>query len=181
MLHNFTDGSTIDILAIENGDTDVAISALTSGRLTVETLTFVIMVALISHVPEFAQLSNEITTSNPLHGILYHYVLANFICHGCMNALIPALPGLSTASAVNGQPSQCERVKQSSEQKMVVLQRACADRGLSVPDFDAFFFQYHEVPGVLRGDEMDKPSGFGVEGAPGAGPVMLAAAGGGDS
>ena len=68
MLHNFTDGSTIDILAIENGDTDVAISALTSGRLTVETLTFVMMVSLISHVPEFTQLSNEITaaTQDPI-------------------------------------------------------------------------------------------------------------------
>ena len=152
VLNKFTDGNTIDTKAITEGEISVAAAMVGAGRITVSTLAFVGMVALMPHIPEFSQLPSEVTITNPLHGTLYHYLHANFLCYGCENGMIPPLLGLGTAQGANGGLSECAKVKDSSERKLAALQKACGERGLTIPDYDNFFFKFHPSPGRLRGD-----------------------------
>jgi hypothetical protein len=111
------------------------------------------MLALMPHAPGMAQLTSDVTVTNPLQGILYHFIMSSFLCYGCEHAMIPLLPGLSTAQGTNGGQSQCAKVKLFSERKLTELRKACADRGLAVLDYNTFYFTYHPTPGSLRGDK----------------------------
>lgn len=160
MANKFTDSSPVNIEAVLTGDITVAVAVVASGRISIHTLAFVGMLALIPHIPEMLQLSTDAALTNPLHGTLLHYLISSFLCYGCENAMIPPLPGLSTAQGANGEPSQCAKVKVSSEKMLADLRKTCEDRGLKVPDYDNIFFKFHASPGSLRGDQNTSSSGF---------------------
>jgi hypothetical protein len=157
--NKFAEGSIIDVNAIETGDVRKAASIVTDGKLTIETLAFNGMLALMPHAPGLAQLTNDVTVTNPLQGILYHYIISSFLCYAVENGFIPQLPGLSTAQGANGGPSECIKAKIGSDKKLSELRKVCLDRGLTFTDYDNFFFQYHPSPGTLRGDQKSSSSG----------------------
>ncbi len=73
MANKFTDSSPINIDAIVNSDITVAVAVVASGRISIDTLAFVGVLALIPHIPKMLQLSTDVALTNPLHGTLWHF------------------------------------------------------------------------------------------------------------
>ena len=79
--------------------------------------------------------------------------------------MIPPLLELGTAQGANGSLSECAKVKESSERKLAALQKACGERGHTIPEYDIFFFKFRPSPGSLRADpaSSSQASSSGVE------------------
>ena len=74
-----SEGSKFDVERLERGSLDDALALVNcrDSRVTFKTLAFVTMVALVPHCAEIKALGQDISFSNILHGILYHYLIVN--------------------------------------------------------------------------------------------------------
>ena len=129
------------------------------GRITYSSIAYVGMIVLRPHVPGLQFGGKSITFEDPYQGLLYHYLIAHFLCYGCFNSFF-TIPGLSNAQVPadpsrpneNLQKSNCQRVFEASSQKEEELMKYLTDRNMPLPDFSAHFFKTSlEIP-ILRGD-----------------------------
>lgn len=146
---------TTDIQAAAEGTLQEGIAVIYENGGSFQTLAFITMVALVPHYPEVFQMGSEISCANPLQGLVYIYLVLEVLCYGCEEGLF-TLPDLSVAVEANCATTQCGRVRMAAEAKKAELLDYCMARRLQVPDFDGHFFQFHEEPYLLCGDESSK-------------------------
>ena len=161
------EGFKFDIEALTAGPLDDCL-ALVNGadaRVTLPTIVFVTMVTILPHCDETWALESDISFSNVLHGILFHYLVVHFFVYGCESGFVTRT-GLFTSSSTDKPGSECEAVKKKSLAKLEELTAAAEARGLSVPDLESYFFKHRDEPLILNGDRLlVRPSTGGSEAA----------------
>ncbi len=115
---------------------------------TYETIAFVALVATLPHYPAACRLGLDISTSNPLQGAVYFFLVSNLICYGHQRRLFE-VPGFD---AEVGGVTKCARIKAEAEEEMAKLINAYEDRSL-VFSPELHFFQPMRIPALqLPGD-----------------------------
>ena len=150
-----SEGYKFDVAALSAGSLDecLALVNCSEARISLATIVYASMVFILPHCEETRALGSDITFSNCLHGILFHYLMVHFFCFGVENGYFTLL-GLSTASSSDKPETQCAAVKRKSMAKIEELSAAAVARGLAVPDLDSYFFQHRDEPLILNGDRL---------------------------
>jgi hypothetical protein len=99
------------------------------------------LVATLPHYPAACRLGLDISTSNPLQGALYFFLVSTFICYGHENRLFD-IPGFDVQI---GGVTKCTRVKAQAEVEMAKLLRV-HDEPNVVFTPDLHFFQPMRIP-----------------------------------
>ena len=129
------------------------------SQITYSSIAYVSMIVLRPHVPGLQFGGKSITFEDPYQGLLYHYLIAHFLCYGCFKSYF-TIPGLSIALVPadpsrpneNLQKSNCQKVFEASSKKEEELMNYLKDRNMPLPDFSAHFFKTPLVIPILPGD-----------------------------
>ena len=152
-----TDGTRIDVNDIETGSIEEAVGIISPETcISYETVAFVLMVCLMPHLPGLSHADQTICMSNPVQGIVFHYLVSEFLCWACLSGYIKGVRGLSTSTGAGEEASECSRVQVASFAKMEELKAMCSKRRITVPELDGIFFHYAAEPLILKGDLEDE-------------------------
>ena len=110
-----TDGNRIDVHGIETGSIEVDAGIISPETcISYETVAFVLMVSLMPHLPDLPHADKTISMSNPVLGIFFHYLVAEFLCYACLGGYIKGVRGLSASAGAGGEASECAKVRAAS-------------------------------------------------------------------
>ena len=115
---------------------------------TYEMLAYIILVSVLPFYPDAGKMGPDVSTANPLQGVVYYYIISNFLCY-CHDTNKCAIPGFDT---VHDGQTRCARVKAKAEAEVIRLTEICQGSGYSI-DPDAHFFKPMPEPRlILKGD-----------------------------
>ena len=114
---------------------------------------YVMMIAVCPLIDGCCAAGTDFSFSNPLQGLLFHWILVNFFVYGCEKKYFK-FKGLSVVTAAEELRSECAQVRAASEDKYKQLVQVCKDRCIQVPNFDAYFFQFRKSKVVLQADRL---------------------------
>jgi hypothetical protein len=148
------DGSQVDVSEVERLSLQEALTYLRESNvpITIEFLVYCSAVALFPHVTLLHGLGFEkFTLSNPLQGILYHFLLVEVFCKVLDMDLVDEFLNLAPPDS-GGLYSQ---TKGASLRKTEELEKYCTDHDIEVPDLKEFYFKRpsdFEEPFLLPAD-----------------------------
>jgi hypothetical protein len=120
--------------------------------LTYEFMTYVSMALLFPHNPELQGYGPDISGgSNPLQGLLYHYLIVKVFSPTIARKLVPEFLNL----APHNENDKYLEVKENSKRKIEKLKEMCLNHQKSIPDFEDFYFRRpsdNPTPFVLPAD-----------------------------
>ena len=111
------------------------------------------MIAIFPLIDGCSVAGTDASFSNPLQGLLFHWILVNFFVYGCEKKYF-AFKGLSIIAA-EGSTSECAQVRAASEAKYKQLLENCKNRCIRVPNFNAYFFKFSESKVILEADRSE--------------------------
>jgi hypothetical protein len=134
------DGSQVDVSEVERLSLQEALTYLRESNvpITIEFLVYCSAVALFPHVNLLhGQGFENFTLSNPLQGILYHFLLVEIFCKVLDMGLVDEF--LNLAPPESG--SFYLQTKEASLRKTEELEKYCNDHDIEVPDLKDFYFK----------------------------------------
>jgi hypothetical protein len=132
---------------------DECLSALARTGSNYKTVAYVAMIIMLPHIEGMSVLSSDISLSNPLQAILYHYIILNIFVYAAEKNYF-TFAGLSNEAPEVAGDSECKKVRARTESNLAVLAAQCEERRIPIPDFDSYFFQYREIPLILKADRL---------------------------
>ena len=130
-----------------------------NSRITYSSIAYVAMIVLRPHTPGLQFGGKAISFEDPYQGLLYHFLIAHFLCYGCFQQYF-VIPGLSTVQfpadpvrpTENLQQSNCQKVYDASIAKEEELVKYLQERDMPVPNLHDHFFKKQDVIPLLPGD-----------------------------
>ena len=146
--------SSIERIDIENvileAAVNTAIKAYEHIGCDYKLAAYVMMIGICPLIDGCYSAGTDISFSNPLQGLLFHWIVVNFFVYGCEKQYFK-FKGLSTI-ADEGSTSECAQVRALSVKKYTELVTLCESRRLKLPDFDAYFFKFNKTKVILEAD-----------------------------
>jgi len=141
VLNGFSpDGSQVEVSEVEGLSLQEALTYLRESKIpiTFEFVAYCSAVALFPHVNLLhGQGFEKFTLSNPLQGILYHFLLVEVFCKVLDMCLVDEF--LNLAPPESG--SFYLQTKEASLRKTEELEKFCTDHDIEVPDLKEFYFK----------------------------------------
>jgi hypothetical protein len=141
VLNGFSpDGSQVEVSEVEGLSLQEALTYLRESKIpiTFEFLAYCSAVALFPHVNLLhGQGFEKFTLSNPLQGILYHFLLVEVFCKALDMCLVDEF--LNLAPPETG--DFYLQTKGASLRKTEELEKYCTDHDIEVPDLKEFYFK----------------------------------------
>jgi hypothetical protein len=138
------DGSQVEVSEVEGLSLQDALTYLRESNvpITFEFLVYCSAVALFPHVNLLhGQGFEKFTLSNPLQGILYHFLLVEVFCNlldmGLVDEFLNLAPPDSEGFYV--------QMKTASIRKTEELEKYCNDHDIEVPDLNEFISRSHQI------------------------------------
>ena len=134
------DGSQVDVAEVERLSLQEALTYLRESNvpITFEFLVYCSAVALFPHVHLLhGQGFEKFTLSNPLQGVLYHFLLAEVFCKLLDMGLVDEFLNL----APPGSEGFYVQMKAASIRKTEELEKYCEEHDIEVPDLQEFYFK----------------------------------------
>lgn len=105
-------------------------------------IAYVAMVGARLICPEARGYGDQLSLKNPIHGLLYWYMVKEFICFTVVHYKM-GIPGLDTddGDAETQKLSSLATVEALAVSKTATLTSYCEQQGIPVPDFAKYFFK----------------------------------------
>ena len=105
-------------------------------------IAYVAMVGARLICPEARGYGDQLSLKNPIHGLLFWYLVKEFICFTVVNYKM-AITGLNTddGDAETQKLSSLATVEALAVSKTATLTSYCEQQGIPVPDFSKYFFK----------------------------------------
>jgi len=107
--------------------------------ITADLLAWIAMHALLPFNPVFS-MQHSVYLSNPVQALLFHYIIKDVLCYVVDEEIASKLPGDRSDSAEENQ-ALLQRTKKKSEKMTQLIKNYCVRQEITVPDFEAFYFQ----------------------------------------
>ena len=107
--------------------------------ITTDLLAWIAMHALLPFNSVFS-LQHSVHLSNPIQALLFHYIIKDVLCYVVDEGIASKLPGDRSDSADEHQ-ALLQRTKNKSEKMTQLIKNYCGRQEISVPEFEAFYFQ----------------------------------------
>ena len=107
--------------------------------ITTDLLAWIAMHALLPFNSVFS-LQHSVYLNNPIQALLFHYIIKDVLCYVVDEGIASKLPGDRSDSADEHQ-ALLQRTKNKSEKMTQLIKNYCGRQEISVPDFEAFYFQ----------------------------------------
>ena len=128
------------IVSVDSGNI-----AMVERGMTFEFLCYLILVTASRMCIDTRALGKEMSLTNPLHGLMFWYIVENFFMK-CVTVHGIPIPGLSLTDAAAGAGlSSFAKVDALLQTRKVELTAACTAQHLPVPDLESFFFNVQEA------------------------------------
>ena len=126
---------------------------------------YVLLVAASRLCVETRGLGTSMSSTNPLHGLMFWYLVQNYFMMLVVHQNIK-IPGLSTTDAIGDGLSSFDKVQMICDAQVPLLKAACAVNQVPIPDFSTFFFQKASSRPVAeeQGEDEEEGSGGGSGG-----------------
>ena len=107
--------------------------------ITTDLLAWIAMHALLPFNSVFS-MQHSVYLSNPIQALLFHYIIKDVLCYVVDEGIASKLPGDRSDSEDEHQ-ALLQRTKNKSEKMTELIKNYCGKQEISVPDFEAFYFQ----------------------------------------
>lgn len=107
--------------------------------ITTDLLAWIAMHALLPFNSVFS-LQHSVYLNNPIQALLFHYIIKDVLCYVVDEEIASKLPGDRSDSADEHQ-ALLQRTKIKSEKMTQLIKNYCGRQEISVPEFEAFYFQ----------------------------------------
>ena len=131
-----------------------------------EILAYILMSGATRVCTEARALGDTLSLKNPLHGLMFWYIVKDFLCYNVTFFKFD-IPGLSLTDgdADAQKPSSLATVEALADSKIAALQKACVDKVGKAPDYAQFFFQTVTVEESAQEQEGQDEQDGGARGA----------------
>ena len=107
--------------------------------ITADLLAWIAMHALLPFNPVFS-MQHSVYLSNPIQALLFHFIIKNVLCYVVDEGIASKLPG-DRSDCEDEHQALLQRTKNKSEKMTQLIKNYCGRQDISVPDFEAFYFQ----------------------------------------
>ena len=162
---DITEATSLDAMYAQLEESDIWITA--------DLLAWIAMHALLPFNPVFS-MQHSVYLSNPIQALLFHYIIKDVLCYVVDEGIASKLPG-DRSDCEDEHQALLQRTKNKSEKMAQLIKNYCGRHEISVPEFEAFYFQPLEE-GDTQGshddeeeDAEDQALTFDFNGAEGGG------------
>jgi hypothetical protein len=122
--------------------------------ITTDLLAWIAMHALLPFNSVFS-MQHSVYLSNPIQALLFHYIIKDVLCYVVDEGIASKLPG-DRSDSTDEHQALLQRTKIKSEKMTQLIKNYCGRQEISVPEFEAFYFQPLEEGDNQRSHDDDE-------------------------